>query len=94
MTLIAAIDTFNKSSHPKIEVRIAPDGRTLARLPRLGREIVVKGSPSNRKTKVSSQDVALLCEEAQLAVAPGMALLEAALAAMGKVARGEEEELA
>jgi hypothetical protein len=36
----------------------------------------------------------LLCEEAQLAIAPGMTLLEAALAAMGKVARDEEDEVA
>jgi hypothetical protein len=43
--------------------------------------------------KVTSQDIALLCEEAQLAIAPGMALLETALAAMGKVARDEEDEV-
>ena len=59
----------------------------------LGREIVVRGTDLNRRLKVSSQDIALLCEEAQLAIAPGMALLEAALAAMGKVARDQEDEL-
>ena len=93
MTLVAAIEAFNKSSHPQIEIFIARDGRTVAKLPRLGREIVVKGTPLNKKLKVSSQDIALLCEEAQLAIAPGMTLLEAALAAMGKVARDREDEL-
>ena len=72
----------------------ARDGRTVAELPRLGREIVVKGTPLNRKLKLSSQDIALLCEEAQLAIAPGIALLEAALAAIGKVARDQEDEVA
>lgn len=94
MPLITAIETFNKTSHPKIEILVTRDGRTVAKLPRLGREIVVKGTPLNRKLKLSSQDIALLCEEAQLAIAPGMALLEAALAAMGKVARDQEDEVA
>jgi hypothetical protein len=93
MPLITAIEAFNKTSHPKIELSVTHDGRTIARLPRLGREIVVRGTPLNRKPKLSSQDIALLCEEAQLAIAPGMALLEAALAAMGKVARDQEDEL-
>ncbi len=94
MTLVAAIEAFNKTSQPAIDVFVARDGRTVAKLPRLGREIVVKGTSLNPKLKVSSQDIALLCEEAQLAIAPGMALLEAALAAMGKVARDREDELA
>jgi hypothetical protein len=94
MSLVAAIEAFNKTSHPPIELQVTRDGRTVARLPRLGKEIVVKGTRLNQKVKVSSQDIALLCEEAQLAIAPGMALLEASLAAMGKVARDAEDELA
>jgi hypothetical protein len=94
MNLVSAIEAFNQHSQPPIELRVTRDGRTVARLPRLGRDIVVKGTPLNPKLKVSSQDVALLCEEAQLAIAPGMALLEAALAAMGKVARDAEDEIA
>jgi hypothetical protein len=93
MNLVSAIEAFNRISQPKIELRVTRDGRTVARLPRLGREIVVKSTPLNPKLQVSSQDIALLCEEAQLAVAPGMALLEAALAAMGKVARDAEDEV-
>jgi hypothetical protein len=58
----------------------------------VGREIVVERAAPKRGLEVSSQDIALLCEEAQLAIAPGMALLEAALAAMGKVARDKEDE--
>jgi hypothetical protein len=91
MTLVEAIEVFNQTAQPKIGLITTPDGRTLARLPRLGREIVVKdggGGP-----RVASQDIAALCEEAQLAIAPGMALLEAGLAAMGKVARDAEDEV-
>jgi hypothetical protein len=94
MNLVAAIEAFNQHSQPQIELRVTRDGRTMARLPRLGKEIVIKGTPLNHKVKVSSQDIALLCEEAQLAIAPGMALLEAGLGAMGKVARDAEDELA
>ena len=93
MNLVAAIEAFNQHGQPRIELQVARDGRTLARLPRLGKEIVVKGSQLNPRLKISSQDIALLCEEAQLAIAPGMALLESALAAMGKVARDEEDEV-
>jgi hypothetical protein len=93
MDLVAAIDAFNQSGLPRIELRTTRDGRIVAMLPRLGREIVVKGTPQNPRLKVSTQDVALLCEEAQLAIAPGMALLEAALAAMGRVARDQDDAL-
>ncbi len=93
MDLVSAIETFNKTSQPPIELQVTRDGRTLARLPRLGKQIVVRGTRLNQRPTVSSQDIALLCEEAQLAIAPGMALLEAALAAMGKVARDAEDEL-
>jgi hypothetical protein len=94
MNLVGAIEAFNQHSQPRIEVRVARDGRTVARLPRLGKDIVVKGTHLNPRIRISSQDIALLCEEAQLAIAPGMALLEAALAAMGKVARDQEDEVA
>jgi len=93
MSLVAAIEAFNQHSQPRIELQRRRDGRTVALLPRLGREIVVKGTDLNPHLKVSSQDIALLCEEAQLAIAPGMALLETALAAMGKVARDQEDEV-
>ena len=87
MNLVAAIEAFNQHSEPRIELRLRRDGRTVAVLPRLGKEIAVTGTRLE-----SSQDIALLCEEAQLAIASGMALLEAALASMGKMARDEEDE--
>jgi hypothetical protein len=93
MNLVEAIEAFNQQGEPRIELRVQGDGRTVALLPRLSREILVKGTSQNPKLKVASQDIALLCEEAQLAIAPGMALLEAALAAMGRVARDEEDEV-
>lgn len=94
MNLVSAIEAFNKTGQPPIKLSVTRDGRTVAKLPRLGKQILVKGTALNTSLKVSSQDVALLCEEAQLAIAPGMALLESALAAMGKVARDAEDELA
>ena len=36
-----AIDAFNESSDPKIEVLTTRDGRTTATLPRVAREIIV-----------------------------------------------------
>jgi hypothetical protein len=94
MNLVAAIEAFNRQGQPRIDLQVRRDGRTVAVLPRLGKEILVKGTPLNPNLKISSQDIALLCEEAQLAIAPGMALLESALAAMGKVARDEEDDVA
>jgi hypothetical protein len=91
MNLVEAIEAFNQTAQPKIELQLAADGRVLARLPRLGREIVVKDGGA--RPRVASHDIALLCEEAQLAIAPGMALLEAGLAAMGRVARDAEDEV-
>lgn len=92
MNLVEAIEAFNQTAQPKIELQIAADGRVSARLPRLGREILVKDAGAG--PRVASHDIALLCEEAQLAIAPGMALLEAGLAAMGRVARDAEDEVA
>lgn len=92
MNLVAAIEAYNQFGRPRIDLQTTRDGRTVALLPRLCREIVVQGPPQQLH-KVSAQDIALLCEEAQLAIAPGMTLLEAALAAMGRVARDEEDEV-
>jgi hypothetical protein len=94
MNLVEAIEAFNQTAQPKIELQLAADGRVLACLPRLGREIVVKdGADAATRPRVASHDIAMLCEEAQLAIAPGMALLEAGLAAMGRVARDAEDEV-
>lgn len=89
MNLIDAIQTYNRSGQAAIELHERADGSVLARLPRLQRDIVVHGDDAP-----SAQDLAALCEEAQLAIAPGMALLEAGLAAIGKVARDAEGEIA
>jgi hypothetical protein len=92
MDLVADIEAFNKSSQPPIELLVTRDGRTVAKLPRAAREIVVKETSLNKDVKVTPQDVAWLCEEARLASAPGMALLEAALGALGDMARQTEDE--
>ena len=80
--LLAAIEAFNKSCQPDIALLVTRDGRTVAKLPRVGQEIVVKETPLNQSIKVTSKDLALLCEEARLASAPGLALLDAGLAAL------------
>ena len=83
-TLISAIEAFNESSKPPIEVFSTRDTRTVAKLPRVGREIIVADAdPSYSDAKVTAEDVAWLCEEARRASAPGMALLEAALSTLG-----------
>jgi hypothetical protein len=82
-TLITAIEAFNKSSSPQIEVFGTRDTRTVAQLPRVGRDIIVEDAdPSYSDAKVTADDIAWLCEEARRASAPGMALLEAALSAL------------
>ncbi len=53
----------------------------IAHLPRVDREIIV-GDAQYSGAKVAAEDIAWLCEEARRASAPGMALLEAALAAL------------
>jgi len=82
MDLITAIETFNKKGEPHIELLTTRDGRVVATLPRVGREIIVKGSPFNKEVKVTAADVALLCEEARRASTPGLALLDAGLSVL------------
>ena len=85
--LLAAIAAFNTSSQPEITVLTTRDGRTVATLPRLGQEITVGDATMNSRVKVTVTDMALLCEEARLASAPGLSLLDAALAALRAVAK-------
>jgi hypothetical protein len=87
MNPIAAIEAFNESSLPQIDLRPVRDGRVTAFLPRLGREILVKDSETMEDVRVTAEDVAWLCEEARRAFAPGMALLEAALGALSDLER-------
>src|SRR5918997_500788 len=79
--LETALEAFNESSQPQIELQATRDGRITAVLPRVGREIIVRGSITGT-VEVTAEDVAWLCEEARRAFAPGMGLLEAALGAL------------
>jgi hypothetical protein len=54
----------------------------MATLPRVGREVIVRDSQFKENVKVTAMDIAWLCEEARLAMAPGQALLNAALDAL------------
>jgi hypothetical protein len=83
MNRTAAIEAFNASSQPQIELLTTRDARVVAKLPRVKRDILVESSPFNTDVKVTATDIAWLCEEARRAAAPGMALLEAALGALG-----------
>lgn len=85
MNLTAAIEAYNQAGGPQIELLTTRDGRTRATLPRVQREIVVEGSPFNKDVKVTVAGVALLCEEARRSIAPGLALLEAGLAALAEL---------
>lgn len=94
MNLVAAIEAFNLKSEPPIELGITRDGRTVAKLPRVGRKIVVQGTDLNKDVKVTFQDVAWLCEEARMASAPGMTLLEAGIGALCQLAQDPEDKQA
>jgi hypothetical protein len=90
-----AIDAFNESSEPKIELLTTRDGRTTATLPRVDRQIIVFPSSSG-SVRPTAEDIAWLCEEAHraasptlAAAAPSLALIEAAL---GSLAMLEELE--
>jgi len=88
MDLTAAIEAFNKSSRPQINVSSTRDTRVIAQLPRVGREIIVgDADPAYSDAKVTAKDIAWLCEEARRASAPGMALLEDGLAALSELDR-------
>ncbi len=87
MDLTAAIEAFNESSQPQIDFHHTRDGRAIAILPRVGREIIVQDSTVGTGGQVTAEDIAWLCEEARRAFAPGMALLEAGLGALGDLDR-------
>jgi hypothetical protein len=80
MNLVSAIEAFNKECQPGIDLLVTRDGRTVAKLPRVGKEIVVKGTALNPGIQVTPHDIGLLCEEARRASAPGLALLASGLA--------------
>jgi len=81
MDLTAAIEAFNESSQPQINVGPTRGGLMIAHLPRVDREITVEDVGA-ANVRVTEKDIAWLCEEARRASAPGMALLEAALSAL------------
>jgi len=85
MTLHKAIEALNKVSAEKITTSFTRDGREIAKLPRVNREVIIGDSQFNN-VKVSEVDVAWLCQEARLAIAPGHALLDAALEHLKEIA--------
>jgi hypothetical protein len=82
MNLVTAIETFNKSNQAHVTLKSTRDGRITALLPRVDREIMVQGSTLNKDVKLTSSDIAWLCEEARLGVASSIALLAAAVTAL------------
>jgi hypothetical protein len=85
MSILIAIEAFNKETQPGIAVITTRDGRVTAKLPRVGREIVVHDSSFNPDIKSTPADIAWLCEEARRAMEPGMALLSEGLDALHKL---------
>ena len=86
VSLEAAFASLNEVSTHKIETLTTRDGRTIAKLPRVGRDVVIGPSQFNPEIKMTPTDVAWLCEEARLAMAPAHTLLDAALASLKEVA--------
>jgi len=79
MTVHEAIAALNEASTEKIKTLTSRDGREVANLPRVGREVIIRDSQFKENVKVTAMDIAWLCEEARLAMAPAQALLNAAL---------------
>ena len=92
MGLTALIEEFNKTSESKIDLHPTRDGRVGATLPRTGREILVEGSDFKEDVRVTAQDLAALCREVRLALAPGLALLDASLEAFDTLEAVPEAE--
>jgi hypothetical protein len=82
MSILSLIEAFNDAFNPQIETLPTRDGRVRAKLPRVGREILVQGSQFNVDVKVTPSDLALLCEEVRRAMAPGVALMDESLNAL------------
>jgi formylmethanofuran:tetrahydromethanopterin formyltransferase len=82
MTVHEAIAALNDVSTEKIKTLTTRDGREIADLPRVGREVIIRDSSFNKNVKVTPADIAWLCEEARLAMAPAQALLNSALDAL------------
>ena len=87
MSISAAIETYNTAAQTqaKISTMTTRDGRVVAKLPLVAREIVIEGSPFNPDVKVTAADLAWLCEEARRSMAPGLALLTASLDELTKL---------
>jgi hypothetical protein len=89
MTVHEAIAALNQVSTEKITTLTSRDGREVANLPRVGREVIIRDSQFKKDVKVTAVDIAWLCEEARLAMAPAQALLNSALDSL-KVIEGAE----
>ena len=79
MTLRDAINALNAISTEQIAVGSTRDGRMVARLPRVGAQVMIERSQFNKDAKPTVHDFALICQEARLAMGPALGLLDAAL---------------
>ena len=61
MTVHEAITALNDVSTLKIATLTTRDGREVAKLPRVGREVIVRDSPFNQNGRVTAADIAWLC---------------------------------
>jgi hypothetical protein len=82
MTILDAIEAYNRTSAAPIQLRPTRDGRVTAILPLTGAEALVVGSQFKEDVRVTARDVALVCREARAAMVPALSLLEASLAAL------------
>ena len=61
----------------------------VARLPRVGAEVMIEKSQFNKDAKPTAHDFALICQEARLAMGPALGLLDAALKLAKKAGKTE-----
>lgn len=79
MTLRDAINALNAISTEQIVTGSTRDGRMVARLPRVGAQVMIEKSQFNKDARPTAHDFALICQEARLAMEPAIDLLDAAL---------------
>jgi DNA-binding CsgD family transcriptional regulator len=92
MDLSAAISEFNRANANPITLVSTRVGGVVVDLPRVHRRVRVADSPLSGSAKTRASDLAALAEEARLAAAAALGLLEAASKALVELALPEETD--
>jgi hypothetical protein len=91
MSLVSLVEEFNQAGASRIDLKPTRGGSVGAVLPRVGREVLIEDSDFKADVRVTPRDLAAVCQEVRLALAPGLALLDAALEALARVNEDETQ---